>query len=439
TVNAQVIKNITETICSGQKYTINGIDYTTSGLFEVNFPGAAAGGCDSLVKLNLTVKPNSTASIIQTICAGESYSAGNQTFTTPGNYTVKLLGGAKNGCDSTINLTLNVNQPKSENKSETICEGQFFNFNGSNLNKAGLYTKVLKGGASNGCDSTIMLTLMINELKKGSVIREICSGQSINENGQNYAQEGVYNQLLSKKAGNGCDSLLEINLKVIPNGILNLNLSVCEGGTYTWNGESFNSSGIYQRTLTKASGKGCDSILNLNFTVNKIKTAQILKTICFSESYFFDGKNINQSGTYIQTLKGGSAQGCDSVTTLILNVLAKKLSSLTATICEGETYFIGNTGYSNTGNFTQIIKTSIGCDSTIELNLTVKPISRSNVDATICEGSFIVVGGKTFNTEGVFTQVMRNAAKNGCDSIITLNLKLAKSTTSYLTEYICPG
>ncbi|MFN9378619.1 MAG: hypothetical protein ACK6BQ_01400, partial [Bacteroidota bacterium] len=95
---------------------------------------------------------------------------------------------------------------------------------------------------------------------------------------------------------------------------------------------------IYQRLIPKASGRGCDSILNLDFTVNKIKTAQISQTKCFGESYFFDGKNINQSGTYIQTLKGGSVQGCDSVTTLILNILQKKSSAITATICEGESF-----------------------------------------------------------------------------------------------------
>ncbi len=438
-INSQVVKNINETICAGQKYTLNGTDYTSSGLYEVNFPGAAAGGCDSLVKLNLTVKPNSTATISQNICTGESYIAGNQSFTSSGNYTIKLVGGAKNGCDSTINLTLIVNQPKSENKTETICEGQLFNFNGSNINKAGSYTRVLKGGAANGCDSTINLTLVVNELKKGSIVKEICTGSSLTENGQTYNLEGTYNQILSKKAENGCDSLLEINLKIIPNGILNSTLSVCEGGTYTWNGEVFIATGIYQRLIPKASGRGCDSILNLNFTVNKIKTAQISQTKCFGESYFFDGKNINQSGTYTQILKGGSAQGCDSVTTLILNILQKKSSAITATICEGESYIIGSTNYSASGNFTQILKTSQGCDSLVDLNLSVKPLARSNIDITICEGTFIVVGGRTFNAEGNYTQIVRNGAKNGCDSIINLSLKIAKISTTYLTEYICPG
>lgn len=439
TVNAQVVKNITETICSGQKYTVGTNEYSSSGNYEINFPGAAAGGCDSLVKLNLTVKPNNTAIIVQTICAGESFTAGNQSYTASGNYTQKLIGGAKNGCDSTINLNLTVLPQKFETKSAAICEGQLFNFNGANLNKSGTYTSVLKKGSSTGCDSTITLNLSVNETKKGTVNREICSGQNLTENGQVYSQAGTYTQLLSKSASNGCDSSLEINLKVIPNGILSLTLSVCEGGTYTWNGETFSATGNYQRLIPKASGKGCDSILNLSFTVNKVKTAQVVQTKCFGETYFFDGKNLDQSGTYVQTLKGGSVQGCDSITTLVLQILSKKSSVQTAVICEGESYFIGSTPYTTTGSFTQILKTNIGCDSFVDLNLTVKPLSRANINTTICEGTFIVVGGRTFNSEGTYTHLLKNGARNGCDSIITLTLKIAKQSTSYQTEFICPG
>lgn len=71
--------------------------------------------------------------------------------------------------------------------------------------------------------------------------------------------------------------------------------------------------------------------------------------------------------------------------------------------------------------------------------MSVKPLSRSNLDITICEGTFIVVGGRTFNAEGNYTQLVKNGAKNGCDSIINLSLKIAKISTTYLTEYICPG
>ncbi|MFN8238884.1 MAG: T9SS type A sorting domain-containing protein [Chitinophagales bacterium] len=66
---------------------------------------------------------------------------------------------------------------------------------------------------------------------------------------------------------------------------------------------------------------------------------------------------------------------------------------------------------------------SLGCDSTITLNLTVNPKSTSTVTQTICDGQSVTVGGQTFTTTQVNRQiVLANANTLGCDSTITLNL-----------------
>jgi gliding motility-associated-like protein len=48
-------KTIDTTICQGSSVVVNGLSYSLSGNYVINLPGQAQGGCDSTIKLNLTV------------------------------------------------------------------------------------------------------------------------------------------------------------------------------------------------------------------------------------------------------------------------------------------------------------------------------------------------------------------------------------------------
>jgi uncharacterized protein (TIGR02145 family) len=63
-------------------------------------------GCDSIVQLNLTVKPAYNQNLTMTICAGGSLQFGNQNLTAAGNYSNAFI--TSRGCDSLVNLSLSV-------------------------------------------------------------------------------------------------------------------------------------------------------------------------------------------------------------------------------------------------------------------------------------------------------------------------------------------
>jgi hypothetical protein len=48
--------------------------------------------------------------------------------------------------------------------------------------------------------------------------------------------------------------------------------------------------------------------------------------------------------------------------------------SLTLNLCAGGTFYIGNTPYTSTGNYTDTIQSAGGCDSVVNLALTVNPV-----------------------------------------------------------------
>jgi uncharacterized delta-60 repeat protein len=100
----------TRTECAPYAW-IDGAIYTTNNTTATHtIAGGAANGCDSIVTLNLTIKPNATGTDTRTECAPYTwidnvvYTANNTTATHT------IAGGAANGCDSivTLNLTITV-------------------------------------------------------------------------------------------------------------------------------------------------------------------------------------------------------------------------------------------------------------------------------------------------------------------------------------------
>jgi gliding motility-associated-like protein len=65
-----------------------------------------------------------------------------------------------NGCKSdTVSVTVEVSQPTESHTSKAICSGEYYNFNGKELNEPGNYVDSLVNAA--GCDSFARLTLTI--------------------------------------------------------------------------------------------------------------------------------------------------------------------------------------------------------------------------------------------------------------------------------------
>ena len=97
-----------DTIIACGNYTwIDDNTYTQSdSTAEFTIVGGATNGCDSTVTLNLTSKELGTSTAVITACG--SYAWINNNTYTQGNHTAEftIAGGAVNGCDSVISLDL---------------------------------------------------------------------------------------------------------------------------------------------------------------------------------------------------------------------------------------------------------------------------------------------------------------------------------------------
>lgn len=313
----------------------------------------------------------------------------------------------------------------------SICSGSFYLFNGQNLTATGAYNDTLTTVA--GCDSILTLNLMVAAALTGIDVQTICTGQSYTFNGITYTTSNNTAQANFPTPA-GCDSIVTLNLTVLPALTGTDVQTICQGQSYTFNGVPYTTSNnTAQATLNTSSG--CDSVVTLNLTVLPALTGTDVQTICQGQSYTFNGITYTTSNNTAQATLTTSS-GCDSIVTLNLTVLPALTGTDIQTICQGQSYTFNGIPYTTSNNTAQAtLTTSSGCDSIVTLNLTVIPSSFSTNVQTICAGNSYTFNGIVYTTSNnTATDTLVNAA--GCDSIITLNLTVRPQLTATNTRVL---
>jgi Secretion system C-terminal sorting domain len=323
---------------------------------------------------------------------------------------------AANGCDSTVTLTLAVGPFISTSFQATICEGESFNFGGQNLTVPGSYQSSYT--ALGDCDSTSTLNLIVLQNIESQVSATICSGESYPFNGQNPIAPGTYQAVLT--AANGCDSTVTLNLSVLPSFITPLAAAICEGESYSFNGQGLSTAGVYEWLFTAING--CDSIVTLTLEVLPNLETNLDVQICAGTSFSFGDQIITVAGVYEGTFP--AANGCDSIVTLTLNIAPAIVQSIAAEICQGETYAFGGGLLTQSGDYEHTTTAAGGCDSTTLLHLVVKPEFVTNLQVELVEGDFWN-GVPIFNNTTIEEHYI---ASNGCDSTVFVQITVLSDT-----------
>jgi gliding motility-associated-like protein len=237
-------------ICNGQTYNFQGQAYSNTGVYTVMTTDAQ--GCQTNNQLTLTVNPNLSSTVNESICQGSSISFNGQIYSTAGSFPVTLT--SLTGCDSIVTLNLTVNPAPVTQLNESICSGSSFTFGNQNLTQSGQYSQTLQTVA--GCDSIVNLNLVVNPVLTSIQNTTICQGESVLFSGQSLSNAGLYSDTL--QTINGCDSIINLNLLVNPvpsipiisnNGpvecpgdLVTLSASSSANAQFVWSGpQNFNS------------------------------------------------------------------------------------------------------------------------------------------------------------------------------------------------------
>jgi hypothetical protein len=206
----------------------------------------------------------------------------------------------------------------------------------------------------------------------------------------------------------------------------------CDSYTVPSGDETYTASGMYMDTIPNTAL--CDSIITIDLTINNSYTGITdAIEICDGTSYTFGTQTLTTAGVYTETFT--ATNGCDSTVELTLTTVTSFTTNLVETICNGEEYILGLQTLTTTGNYSELFTSSLGCDSTVNVDLTVLPNSTNTLTEVSCGSYTVPSGDETYTTSGMYMDTIQST--NGCDSVLTINLTINDTNLVVFTESAC--
>jgi hypothetical protein len=399
--------------------TTQSIIPTTSGTYKVTV--TEAGVCSGTDSVVVTINPIIPTVLNPVICAGESYTlVGGDVVSTANIYTRDTISVAT-GCDSIIVVNLTVNPVYNTSVPPvTICSNETYELaDGTIVDTANTYVTVVP--SVNGCDSTVTVQVIVLPAQSVTVNASICADEDYTlPNGTIVNTAGSYTNVFQSIA-NGCDSTIITVLTVKPIFTATQNVAICSGETHLMpDGTQQGVAGTYTFPYT-STANGCDSTITVNLTVNPVYTTNVVVNLCPGDDYtLVDNTVVSSNGVF--TAVTNSQHGCDS--TVIVTVTLRPIynTAVNAAICQGGSYTLANGATATTaGTYTSATHSVYGCDSIVVVTLTVNSISSTPVAASICQGeTYTLPNGTSVSAQNVYTTVLQNST--GCDSTIVTTL-----------------
>lgn len=225
---------------------------------------------------------------------------------------------------------------------------------------------------------------------------------------------------------NGKIDTVNIQLRQVPVRVTERNY-FCAGKSYTLpDGRIVTAVGTYISNLITPTGK--DSIITTILTQRTKTTSSFSTTFCQGTTYRMpSGKVVSSGAVYSDTIPNSA--GCDSVITITLSQLPRSSSIKVANICEGDSYTLPDgSSTSEAGIFNDTLQNFRGCDSLLTTYVYVHPgYAISRQDSIYTGETYTLPGGSTTSVQGIYTDSLQTTF--GCDSVITIDLKVLDTTT----------
>jgi len=279
-----------------------------------------------------------------------------------------------------------------------------------------------------GLSSTATVYINVNPLPQKTFYVSNCEEYTWPINNTTYTSSGIYTYTKTSTTAGVCDSIMILDLTIESQPEITLpDQTHCDN--FTFNGHTYTESGYY---TTEAEGSSeCPTIYHFNLTINKSDTTYFNETAC--DSYLWFGNYYSNSGTFLHP--STNASGCSHLDVLNLTIKNSSTGIDTQEACDSYTWIDGieYTESNNTATFTKT--NAAGCDSIITLNLTIHKSSTGIDTQEACDSYTWIDGIEYTESNNTATFTKTNAA--GCDSVITLNLTINNSNTSIDTKEAC--
>ena len=268
---------------------------------------------------------------------------------------------------------------------------------------------------------SVQITVHPNEVE--DIEHTICDNDTYDFYGQLVQEPNIYEY--HTQTDFGCDKTIRLHLSNWQTYETPVNDRFCDGDTYHFYDQSCTDAGVYYHTLQ--SSHGCDSVIRLNLAKDPVYEFEIFESTCEGgPGYYFDGDYLQPSNTpYVYNYQ--TARGCDSIIILHIDESEYNSKNYNVSICATEYTWVSNgRTYYDSGIYYDTLHFENTCDSTLVLNLELRPSYDINEVATSCDtyhwqnDAYNV--DMTFEQSTTYTHHYTN--EHGCASEVTLYLTI---------------
>ena len=280
----------------------------------------------------------------------------------------------------------------------------------------GTHYDTIPNGTVCGRDSFIEVKLFIYKVPTKDITVISCDSFVSPGGKKVWYSSGIYTDVLKAQAT--CDTALTVNLTINKTQYTDVKESACDSFISVTN-KVYKTTGMYSDTLQAMTG--CDSIIRTDLTINNSSFTQVTKTTCKVAYVSPSGKYIwGKNGTYLDTL--ASVAGCDSVLEIKLTV-DPWLTDEKVASCEPWVSPSGKYTYTTTGIYKDTLPVGGGCDSVITIDFTRNEPTAGNLVVSAAINRYYSPSGQfVWNTSGTYSDTIPNV--NGCDSVISVDLTI---------------
>jgi gliding motility-associated-like protein len=406
-------------LCEGDSVQVGNQWLKMAGQNRVNLTNTE--GCDSVIIANITLKrrdyirrnlfscdPTRVGTVVQrltnivgcdsTVETITTLSLADTTFLTSTTCNPRDTGrvvrpALKNqlGCDSFVIVLTRLKRRDTINQTRLLCQGDSVFVNNSWVKNNGFYPQTFTN--TEGCDSTVNLTLNFRKADSIVVNYAICNGDSVRHGTTWYKTAGNFTQRL--QSVRGCDSLIFVGIAVKRRDSVAIQQTTC------------NTTNVGTRIQRFTNSVGCDSIIATITTLQLLDTTKFITTTC-------DPAQVSTN-----TRRLTSVNGCDSIVLTQTRLLRRDNINLNRTICSNDSIRFGNQWLKTSGLYSQNLTNTEGCDSAIVLNLRVLRADTTIVDSTTCSRNLV---GET---------LYPRTNRFGCDSLVIVRRRLVQSAIDF--------
>ena len=335
TVHPNEVEDTYETICANSTFDFYGQQVSAPGVYEHHLQTQY--GCDKTLYLHLENWPTYDETVInESICNGESYLFYGTSYSQ--SCQEMYVDHSGHGCDSIVRLNLTVFPANDTTLIDpSICEGETYNFHGTVYSHDG-QTAYFDTVDNHGCLKVERFVLSVGEYQMPPVQYQFecyehgtTPSWTWDKNGTTYHENAIDEIVLDDPQG-GCPVKHRLDLKFHEEYFHEETKVACDSYYWPITGETYhNSQDRIEKTYHNAFGdKECDSTFVLHLQISNYETNEF--TVPYEEScdgYFWDPRGheyisndayapadhfYTESGTYQRTYK--NQMDCDSIVTI---------------------------------------------------------------------------------------------------------------------------